>query len=246
MTVHEAWERARERAGDEAAKLALIEDLEQRSFSRRVVAAHRADAVSRATLNLLSRVRDGDLPELSPAQVGAYLTTMVVNASVDLLRKEQRQQRIAEKATAAAVEDLRQQAEREVPDASWGTLETVFERALTLRDSWQRPHLQKAWAQVKRLHLENVTLRDLLVEEHPEYRDDSAELNAAVERAYKAHTRLRAALVSAAEALARAGRQDVDPAAVREVVGRLRRRQPRSPVRSAPEPASSTAWSPKQ
>ena len=243
MTLHEAWEILRGDPSNPEALVVLLTGLEQYSHGRRVVAAHRDDAVSKAKANLLSRVRGGDLPQLVPAQVGAYLQRTVVNASIDLLRKEERQKLIVAKAEAAAREKLRVELAREVPDTAWPTLEEVFAKAMTMRDAWHRPGLQRAWEQVRRLHFESVTLREILGEENPSWLQDAGEMDAAIERAYKAHTRLRGALVEATHALKRAGKV-IEPDAVLQVIGRLRRRQPKSTVQKPAKPASSSTWSP--
>ena len=235
MTLLVAWEGVRTDPDDGGAWGVITARLEALSHNGRVVAALREDAVSKVKVNLVRRAQDSDLPPLpGEGSVEAYLRTSVIRASIDLLRREQGQFRIERRNAQLEVERQRLDAATEVPAGAWDTLEVVFERAVKRRDPWQRPHLVKAWGQVKRLHLEHVTLREILAAEHPALAGDEREMGAAVERAYKAHTRMRAAFL---EALATLRDPDVEVAAMRQVIGRLRRRLP-SAVRSSPRPPS--------
>ncbi|MFZ5476829.1 MAG: hypothetical protein ACOZNI_08650 [Myxococcota bacterium] len=222
MTPAEALDRLRADPGD-ASAWAVVDDVFLRAAARES-APYRDEAVRKVRAKLEDQALSGDLV----AETAGYLHTMVANAVRDLVRREKR--RIAADERAAAAERARVDAEAREPEplgpALAETLELVVDRAVTMRDPWQRDHLRRAWRQIVALHTTPRTLREIVAGE--EGLADEAELARAVARAHKAHQRAREAMLAALDWLEAHRKLDRETAhAARSAVGRLKRRQDR-------------------
>lgn len=223
MTLVEAWQRLREAPGDGEAWAELERLSREVSGWRGVVAEHRDDARQRALGQLARRFKDGDAPPLAgEAVVRTYVGRSVVRSSIDLHRKAKRQARVAQAADAPRPQEP---GPPEVEEGAWADLDTLAAAATRARQEAYRPHLQRAWSQVRELHLTPITLRELVARDEHIPAHDAPALEAAVARAYKAHERMRGDLLDALNRKRRDWGEDRTAAAL-TAIGLLRRRRP--------------------
>ena len=225
MTLKEALDRVRQDPGDQRAWGVIEEALWK--LARTIT--DKDCLLSRSVPVVLDKLQDqalcGDLEVIEyPA---SYLRRRLNWRIIDLVRKGDRDKALRDRIPKPVPPEP-------VPIPLHGDLlrdlELVFERAVTRRDAWQQDHLVRAWGQIKRLLLEDVTLRALLVEEEGLGPSDAEACKRAVVRAYKAHERTRQALREALEDLVGRGKFDAERGArVREALTRLKRRQDRKP-----------------
>ncbi len=194
--------------------------------------ALREAAVDAVRTKIEEQLEDNDLEAIDNPP--AYFARALRWRVFDALRRRKSAARGAEKLRAAEAQRIAEEAAAPPPIAGvLATLEKVVERAISRRDPWQREHLEHAWVQMRALHVEGLSLREIVAREGAV---DPDEVERAVQRAHKSHQRARVAFLDALDGLEKLGRIDPDSAAdARAAISRLKRRQDRAATRvSAP------------
>lgn len=233
MTLAEAVARVRAAPDDAGAWAVVRAELDR--LSRRVTADEdlRREAVEAVRARFEDQALSGDLDEiLAPA---AWFSKALRWRVYDAERRRRRREEAARRAATRDATRIRAPEPEPIGANTVALLEEVFAKALSMRDPWQRAHLELAWTEIMALHLEAAPLTELV----RQTRDagDVESVRRAVQVAHKAHQRCRAALLAALDRLEAAGRIDPESAAAaRHALTRLRRRQQAAaPDVSAPE-----------
>jgi hypothetical protein len=228
VTARDAIERLRADPGDAAAWRVVDELLAALARKETDDPALRDAAVAAVRRKLEDKLLDDDLdPIASPP---SYFGNAIRWKVRDALRGRRREERAVEKARAMPPPPA--EVPEVLPADVLGTLERVAERAIARRDEWQRDHLRRAWRQIRALHLEDLTLRQIVVADEGINPADEPAIQLAVQRAHKAHQRARAAFAEALEQLVAQGKVDPETAdAARTAITRLKRRQDRAAPR---------------
>lgn len=189
----------------------------------------RALAVEAVHDKLVDQALAGDLPVIDHPPT--YLRQALKWKVLDQRRRDEARRKAAARPPPAP-------APAPPPPVDPSVLE-VLDRACAVavrrRDPWQRAPLERAWEQVKRLHLEDVDLKEVVVEAERLDPLDAEAVRLAVQRAHTAHRRAREAVADALVRLGERGEVDADTLAeARQALGRLKRRQIREPSRVSP------------
>ncbi len=230
MNTKDALDRVRAAPGDPDAWAIIGAELARLAANITANPSYREAAVRAVREKLEDQALSGDLDEV--AHPAAWLSKSLRWRVCDEARRHARRERSAERAAEAERARLEMEAREPEPFGPelLTAMETVFEKAVSLRDPWQREHLARAWGQIQALHTERRTLREIVADAEGIDPSDEPAVGLAVQRAHKAHQRLRAALLGALDTLAERGRIDAEMAAiVRSAITRLKRRQDRAP-----------------
>lgn len=221
MRPVDAWSRVRANPDDAEAWAALLR-LPLGTWHRgRLVARLEEDARSQAKINLRRRALTHTLPDLAhDGQVVNYVGESVVNASLTLLRAESAPPAGPQVPDAVVIDE---------PDLDPDTLrqlDDLYASAHRVRQPHSRHHLERGWAELRRLHTEPVTLDQVLSEAEGIDPADEDALDAAAARAYKRHERCRGAL-QLVLARRRTSLGEESYLKLRNAIGLLRRRRPK-------------------
>lgn len=230
MTLKQALDRIRVDASDAAAWKLIQTELERLAQSVTHDENFQTQAVCAVADKLLDQALSGDLePIRAPTR---YLRTALRWRVLDAVRKQKRKEKALRKVVTSAKTTSGPRMVDPVDPKLFEQMQNVFERALSMRDPWQRHHLERAWGQIQRLHTEPITLPELLIAEDGLDPEDEDAVRRAVQRAYQAHRRCRVALQKALDWLEE--RKKIDPEtaeSLRDAIGRLKRCQTRHPSR---------------
>jgi hypothetical protein len=232
MTPKEALDRLRSHPEDRDAWAEidrLLHALVQRETREE---NYREQALFSVRGKLEDQLLSGDLAEiLAPA---AYFARALRWRVRDAVRKGEREARSIERNVQQAEALVKVEALAPEPFGAEliVVIETVFERAVTMRDPDQRDPLRRALSQIRALNTEPRTLREIVCADDGLDPVDTTAVALAVQRAHKAHQRARIALTKALAWLVERGRIDPETGdAVRVALVQLKRRQDRVPPR---------------
>ena len=204
MTLVEALQRlTRDRADAEAAQV-LVDTLDRIGRHPSVVAEFREESVQDVLALTFELIDDGRFRPDSDRRIrkpSAYLRTSVRNRSIDSLRRTRRERASSDGRPAVA------HTSPPPPRVELGLIEPLYRKAVSRREPRYRPHLEQAWRQILAV-LGDKSLPEVLAAELGRV-PSSAELN----RAYKAHERLRDAMLKVVqyrEELGSLGEEDAD------------------------------------
>ena len=229
MTVTEAIGALRDDVSDGAAWAAVDAFLAAAAARATERPDWRDDVVHKVRERLEDKLLSGDLPPMaSPA---AYLATAARNRVRDLVRRAEVAARHAAQAPPPPPEP------DPFDDGGVELLDDLVEKLVRRRPEPYRDHLRTTWEEVRRLTLEPVTLRTLVLASRAPDPTDEEAVRKAVQSAHQAHTRLRKDLLTLLDTLDRAQGTSFTAeqrVRARDLVGRLRRRQEAATSRVSP------------
>ena len=172
----------------------LRSELERIVQTVTILSEYHERAVDAVYEKIEDQVISGCFPEIhSPA---AYFRRALRWRVLDLIRKSKAEQEAVEKAiklqVLAEAEECEEEHAEELRKEAWELLEKIYKIVLRSTEPRYKESIMMAMDTLKRIHQDDYTLKEALIEKDPTLADEPKRLKQAAEKIHKAHQRLRA------------------------------------------------------